>query len=74
VKESLEIKNDSKDDDGFPYVYNWRALEDGSFFAKGILGQYIYVNPSKDLIILRFGHGYADVDWVDLFKHISTRY
>jgi CubicO group peptidase (beta-lactamase class C family) len=27
----------------------------GDFFAEGILGQYVYVNPAKDLILVRLG-------------------
>jgi len=74
IQESLLIKNDSRDDDGYPYGYNWRILENGSFFAKGIMGQYIYVNPSKRMLILRFGHSYAGLDWVPLFEELSEQY
>jgi CubicO group peptidase (beta-lactamase class C family) len=74
IAESLEIRNDSRDDDGFPYTYFWRVLDNGSFFAKGIKGQYIYIHPAKELIILRFGHSYDDVDWVSLFDHIGSQF
>lgn len=74
VDESLDISNNSKDDDGYPYTYSWRSLETGSFFAKGIMGQYIYVNPAKKLIILRFGRGYSGLEWAALFEKISEQY
>ncbi|MEI6899097.1 MAG: serine hydrolase, partial [Bacteroidota bacterium] len=41
VKESLTVKNDSKDSQGFSYTYGWRVLPNGDFFAKGILGEFI---------------------------------
>jgi CubicO group peptidase (beta-lactamase class C family) len=71
VKKSTSIINDSRDSQGYPYTYGWRILEDRSFFAKGILGQYIYVDPSRKLIMLRFGKKYADIDWVKLFRDIN---
>lgn len=74
VEESLKIRNDSRDDDGYPYTWHWRTLNDGSFFAKGIMGQYLYVNPSSNIIILRFGKGYAEIEWVRLFGKISEQY
>jgi len=41
---------------------------EGEFVAQGILGQFIYVNPSKNLIIVRMGKNYGNVNWRDLFK------
>jgi len=45
--------------EGSPWFYQyqwWKLSEDGSdFLAIGHLGQYIYVNPSRNLIIVRLG-------------------
>lgn len=71
IDESIRISNGSRDSRGYPYHYFWRVLEDGSFFAKGILGQYIYIDPSKQLIMIRFGKKEGDVDWVDFFRGLS---
>ncbi len=36
--------------------YQWWPLKSGEdFMTEGILGQFIYVNPTKDLIIVRLG-------------------
>lgn len=71
VEESISITNDSRDSQGYPYHYFWRVLEDGSFFAKGVLGQFIYVYPDKKLIIIRFGRRNAGTGWIELFREIA---
>jgi len=73
VKKSTSIVNDSRDSQGYPYTYQWRVLENGCFFAKGILGQYIFVNPKKNLVFVRLGKGTADVDWADLCLKLSDQ-
>ena len=43
--------------------------------ATGLLGQYVYVNPTIDLIIVRLGRSEGNIkDWPDLFKQISAYY
>lgn len=38
----------------------WRASWfDGSYYAHGILGQYVFVDPTKNLIIVRLGHNWS---------------
>ena len=73
VKKSTSIINDSRDSQGYPYTYQWRVLENGAFFAKGILGQYIFVYPEKNLIFVRIGKKYGGVDWADLFLELSKQ-
>ncbi|MCX6244075.1 MAG: serine hydrolase [Bacteroidetes bacterium] len=73
VKESLTIRNDSKDSQGYPYAYYWRVLDDGSFFAKGILGQFIYVYPSKKIVIVRMGEKAGTVVWPEFFRQLAKQ-
>jgi len=73
VKRTTSIINDSKDSQNYSYTYKWRVMENGCFFAKGLLGQYIYVDPVNNLIFLRFGTSYAKVDWVDLFQSLTKQ-
>jgi CubicO group peptidase (beta-lactamase class C family) len=68
VKHSTSIVNDSRDSQGYPYTYHWRVSEKGSYFAKGILGQYIFVDPKKKIIIVRMGTGNGDVIWPHFFE------
>lgn len=55
------------------YKYMWygKRRDDGSrdFYAEGNLGQFIYVSPAKDLIIVRNGEDFGTdgATWVKLF-------
>jgi CubicO group peptidase (beta-lactamase class C family) len=58
-----------KDEDGQPcnyYGYQWwlRPAHPGVFYARGILGQYIIVIPSKKVVVVRLGHN-RSMNWVD---------
>ena len=73
MKKSTSIINDSKDSQNYSYTYHWRVMKNGCFFAKGLLGQYIYVDPQRNLIFLRFGTSYAKIDWADLFSRLTKQ-
>ena len=70
INESLKITNESRDSQGYPYTYHWRVTSDGDFFAKGILGQYIYVCPTKKIVIVRFGKKSTSLIWARLFRDL----
>ncbi len=49
---------------------------DASFYATGLLGQFIYVVPEKNLLILRFGQhrkNYSSQIWRDHFAEIARQ-
>lgn len=73
IEKSLEINNDSRDSGGYPYAMHWRSLPDGSFFAKGVLGQYLYVDPSRDIVIVRLGKSADKLDWITFFREIAAK-
>ena len=57
------------------YQYQWwLPSKEGDFMAEGILGQFIYVNPSKNMIIVRLGKNEGEADWEGLFKTIAAAY
>lgn len=70
VEKSMSVINDSRDSQGYAYTYQWRVKEDGAIFAKGVLGQYIYVDPTKNVIIVRMGKKATKVVWADFFEEI----
>jgi CubicO group peptidase (beta-lactamase class C family) len=48
--------------------------ERGRFLARGNLGQYIYVAPDKDLVIVRMGEGFGyDERWPELLRSIADK-
>lgn len=56
------------------YKYQWWLSGNGAFSAEGILGQYIYVNPDKKLIIVRLGEKKGNNEWENLFQTIADKY
>jgi CubicO group peptidase (beta-lactamase class C family) len=59
------------------YSYQWwkRPNKDAAnhFFAQGILGQFIYVDPDKELIMVRLGRKYGDIYWPSFFQQIAAK-
>ena len=62
------------------YKYMWYTLarEDGGydFAAEGDKGQFIYVSPQHDLVIVRNGteYGMESAEWTNLFYDFASRY
>ncbi len=60
------------------YKYGWWGLKSDSdnydFLAIGMLGQFIYVCPEKQIIIVRNGFKWGKINWWPrLFKEISEK-
>lgn len=73
VKEST--KTDTTNGGAWFYKYQWwLPSENGDFMAEGILGQFIYVNPLKNLIIVRLGKKYGNINWGNFFTSIASNY
>jgi CubicO group peptidase (beta-lactamase class C family) len=78
VEESTRA--DTSTDPSQDYQYFWWVntpdSETSHFSARGKYGQYIYVAPEKDLVIVRLGkeegeRGYGY--WINLFEELSTK-
>jgi len=39
--------------------------------ARGILGQFMYINPEKDIVIIRLGDKFGGVKWSTLFREVA---
>jgi CubicO group peptidase (beta-lactamase class C family) len=53
--------------------YQWFWTLDGCcYFAKGYHGQYVFVDRDRDVVVVRFGEGYGDVDWTALFGGVAA--
>lgn len=59
---------------GYNYQW-WHRPSDApdTFFAQGILGQFIYVNRSKNLILVRLGRKYGNMNWPWLFQELAKK-
>lgn len=60
------------------YSYHWWLVsqKDRDFMAAGHGGQYLYVNPATDSIVVRLGRSAGDLtqpEWIDLFRSLSHR-
>lgn len=61
-------------DGGYKYQW-WRRKGDfkDDFFAQGILGQFIYVNRDKNLVMIRLGRKYGNMNWPMLFQLLAKQ-
>jgi len=72
VRESTKLDNSEGGYNGYQYQW-WIPSANGDFMAEGILGQYIYVSPKKNLIIVRLGKNYGNVNWRNSFLSIAAK-
>ncbi len=57
------------------YQYQWWLPNPNvDFMAEGILGQFVYVNPSKNLIIVRLGKKEVRINWWGFFTSLAALY
>lgn len=73
VEESTKL--DTSEGSAKFYQYQWwLPTPNEDFMAEGILGQFVYVNPSKDLIIVRLGKKEGKADWWTIFTSLARAY
>jgi CubicO group peptidase (beta-lactamase class C family) len=54
------------------YQYQWWIPnKTGAFMAEGILGQFVYVDPNKEMIIVRLGKKDGNADWWGIFNALA---
>jgi len=70
VHNSTKLDSLRGSDLGYQYQW-WIPNEKGDFIAEGILGQFIFVSPSENLIIVRMGKKYGNVNWKNTFEKIK---
>lgn len=57
------------------YQYQfWLPSREGDFMMEGILGQFVYVDPERELVMVRLGRKYGRVDWSGLFRSLAKFY
>ncbi|MFL5752678.1 MAG: serine hydrolase domain-containing protein [Bacteroidia bacterium] len=55
------------------YQYQWWICSrtEGDYMAQGILGQFIYVYPKKNIVIVRLGKKNGDAYWPEVFRNLA---
>jgi CubicO group peptidase (beta-lactamase class C family) len=51
---------------------NYQLYPSNEYYAEGILGQFLYINPDKNMIIVRLGHKEGDVSWTQFFQQVAS--
>ena len=52
-----------------PFIY----AASGDYFAQGLLGQYLYMYPKNNIIIVRFSKHEGNINWPRLFRDIALK-
>ncbi len=63
------------DYDGSPlsnYGYQWWLVDDGSVLALGKDGQYLFIDPARDIVIVRTGTSQGGIGWLDVLIEIAA--
>jgi CubicO group peptidase (beta-lactamase class C family) len=71
VESSLKIDTAYGSPEYYQYMW-WLPSSRGDFMAAGKRGQFVYVDPSKELIIVRLGKESGDIKWHDLFMQLAS--
>ena len=73
VKQSTKI--DQTNGSAWYYQYQWWIpTYNGDFMAQGILGQFIYVHPKNNIIIVRLGKNTGNANWWKLLSDLGANY
>jgi CubicO group peptidase (beta-lactamase class C family) len=72
VNYSTTPSNTAGGTDFYQYQW-WIPNKNGDFMAKGILGQFIYVNPKKNIVMVRLGKDYGNINWTYVFTELSKK-
>ena len=75
VEESTRVDTTTDPADFYQYLW-WVDVahpERGRFMARGNYGQFIYVVPDKDLVIVRFGEDWGYNRWPELLRSIADK-
>jgi CubicO group peptidase (beta-lactamase class C family) len=78
---SASTSANSTSDPSIEYQYGWWIYpseevggvdKDYHFSARGNLGQFIYIVPELNLVIVRHGYDTGHVNWIDFFEKIAA--
>ena len=62
-----------KEQDTNTFTENGKIYTAGKGFgAEGVMGQFIFIYPETESIIIRFGRSRSDINWQKIFLSISN--
>ena len=66
---------DTSTDPAEHYQYWWWVDTEhpGRFFARGNKGQFVYVDPATDVVVVRMGRDYGIDDWPAVLRDVADR-
>jgi CubicO group peptidase (beta-lactamase class C family) len=73
VENSIKIDTANASPEFYQYMW-WLPTNRGDFMAAGKRGQFVYVYPPKNLIIVRLGEETGDQKWEDIFEQLASNY
>lgn len=73
VEKSTKVDETEGSASNYQYQW-WLKGGKGDYAAEGILGQYIYVHPENNIIIVRLGKNYGNTNWTSIFKALARAY
>lgn len=72
VEESFTKYNKHKDENGHYYSYSWRITNKDAYVAVGLMGQYVYIYPDKNIVVVRTGVSYDTFDWIEFIEKVTS--
>jgi CubicO group peptidase (beta-lactamase class C family) len=74
IREATATQTATDHESGYGYFWWTDARRPGSFYALGNYGQYIYVAPRSETVIVRTGSdwGLDNDGWLNLFRDLSA--
>ncbi len=73
VKEST-VADTTKGQPSFYKYQWWLPNAKGDFIAEGILGQFVYVNPRNNVVLVRLGKSSGGIEWDVILEKLSEQY
>lgn len=70
VETSTKVDREEGSSPYYQYQW-WMTTLKGDYMAQGILGQYIYINPAKNIVIVRLGKNYGNANWRSVFVGLA---